>query len=128
MMPPRYQDIQAEEIPVIKVDKDVSIKVMAGVSNGVEGASKRIMTQSFCLTLYSVKGIVTSPLYLDITVPPSTTFSHPIEKGHNAFCYVIEGEGEFGPSGNGKKVTASTLACMFTMFIYVSILIYIYIA
>ena len=38
MMPPRYQDIQPEFIPVVHLESGVKIKVMAGISNGTEGA------------------------------------------------------------------------------------------
>eukprot|EP01118_Nematostelium_gracile_P015417 TRINITY_DN6178_c0_g1_i1.p1 TRINITY_DN6178_c0_g1~~TRINITY_DN6178_c0_g1_i1.p1 ORF type:complete len:208 (-),score=58.86 TRINITY_DN6178_c0_g1_i1:3-626(-) len=94
MIEPRYQDIQSEQIPVVKLDSGVTIKVMAGESNGQPGA---------------VSGIATAPLYLDITVPPSQTFSHPIEKGHNAWAYVISGEGFFGDENKYEKVDSSQL-------------------
>jgi len=93
MIPPRYQDFQEDKIPIVKLDNGVCIKVMAGESNGVKGA---------------VTGISTAPTYLDITIPPSTSFSHPVTEGHNAFCYVIEGEGTFGPKGKEQKVGPSS--------------------
>jgi len=93
MIPPRYQDFQADKIPDVTLVNGVYIKVMAGESHGVKGA---------------VTGIATAPTYLDITIPPSISFSHPVTEGHNAFCYVIEGEGLFGPKGKEKKVGPST--------------------
>jgi len=95
MVPPRYQDIQANQIPVIERENGVSIKIMAGTSFGTPGA---------------VSGIATAPLYLDIKVPAGVQFSHPIDSGHNAWCYVIEGEGLFGK--DGSKVGPSTLALL----------------
>ena len=46
MMPPRYQDIQPEDIPVVKLDNGVSIKLMAGEVNETKGASKSLKTHS----------------------------------------------------------------------------------
>jgi len=95
MVPPRYQDFQPESIPVVKLENGTSVKIMAGESQGTKGA---------------VSGISTAPLYLDITVPASSQFSHPINPEHNAWCYVISGEGIFGK--DGKNVTQSTLALL----------------
>jgi len=93
MVPPRYQDFQKDQIPVVKTNSGVEVKIMAGESQGVKGA---------------VSGIATSPLYLDISVPPSTTFVHPVDPEHNAWCYVIDGVGFFGK--DSEKVEKSTLA------------------
>lgn len=76
MCPPRYQDFQKEQIPVINTDNGVTIKIMAGTSHGKTGA---------------VSGIVTNPLYIDVAVPPSVEFTHPIPKGHTAWAYIIDG-------------------------------------
>jgi len=96
MCAPRYQDFQADQIPIVKLDNGVSIKIMAGESQGTPGA---------------VSGIATAPLYLDVTVPPSTKFTHPVDPQHNAWFYVIEGEAQFGRPP-GAKVTQSTLALL----------------
>jgi len=81
MIPPRYQDIQPDKIPVVSLDNGVKVKIMAGEFNGTKGA---------------VTGIATNPLLMDITLPPKTTFNHKIEKDHNSFAYMIEGEATFG--------------------------------
>jgi len=94
MIPPRYQDFQAEEIPVASTKDGVKIKIMAGDALGVKGA---------------ITGITTSPLYMDIYVPPQSTFTQPIEKGHNSWAYVIDGEATFG-GNSGSKVGSSVLA------------------
>ena len=80
MMAPRYQDIKAAEIPVVTVDKGVTIKVMAGQVAGVQGP---------------VRDIVIEPEMLDITVPPGTVFNHALPLGHTVFAYVLSGEGYF---------------------------------
>lgn len=95
MCPPRYQDFQPDKIPVVKTDNGGQVKIMAGEYAGTKGA---------------VSGIATAPLFLDITVPSTSTFSHNIPKEHNAFVYVIDGEALFGK--DDSKVGPSTLALL----------------
>jgi redox-sensitive bicupin YhaK (pirin superfamily) len=78
MMDPRYRDVKNQEIPEVSVKNGVQVKVICGKVNGVQGP---------------VKDIVTDPEYLDVTVPAGATFTHPVKRGHNAFAYVIEGDG-----------------------------------
>lgn len=80
MMAPRYQDIKANQIPTVQLENGVSIKVICGQIEGTSGP---------------VKDIVIAPEYLDITVPPDTTFLHATRSGHTVLAYVIEGEGYF---------------------------------
>eukprot|EP01114_Cavostelium_apophysatum_P014940 TRINITY_DN3983_c0_g1_i3.p1 TRINITY_DN3983_c0_g1~~TRINITY_DN3983_c0_g1_i3.p1 ORF type:complete len:347 (+),score=46.04 TRINITY_DN3983_c0_g1_i3:57-1043(+) len=94
MCGPRYQDIQNDKIPVVKLDNGVSIKIMAGESQGVQGA---------------ISGISTAPTYLDISVPANTHFTHPTTEGHNAWCFVITGSAKFGPQEKQHSVEKSTL-------------------
>jgi hypothetical protein len=82
MMKPRYQEIKKKAIRTVSPHPDVNIKVIAGTVNGVKGP---------------VKDIVADPQYLDITLGPDTTFSHPVKEGYTAFAYVIGGEGTFNP-------------------------------
>jgi quercetin 2,3-dioxygenase len=86
MDPPRYQDIPPGEIPVRTHDSS-RVRVIAGESGGVPGP---------------VRGIVTDPLYLDVSVPPLRRFEHPVPSGHNAMVYVFEGDGEVGVDGGGR--------------------------
>lgn len=80
MMDPRYRGITASEIPVVTLEKEVRVKVICGSLNGVTGP---------------VRDVVIDPEYLDVTVPPETTFIHPIRQGHKVFAYVLDGEGFF---------------------------------
>ncbi len=82
MMAPRYQEIKKQDIPEVTLENGVVIKVICGKINGISGP---------------VRDIVTDPQYMDVSVPANTAFSHEIERGYNAFCYVIEGEGYFDP-------------------------------
>jgi quercetin 2,3-dioxygenase len=99
MTAPRYQDIPPESVPETVLANGVKIRVIAGESAGLQGA---------------VRGIVTDPLYLDIHLLPSTTYSLPIQKGHTALCYVFVGHGQFGLTATdpGQQVAAQHLALL----------------
>jgi redox-sensitive bicupin YhaK (pirin superfamily) len=98
MDPPRYQDIPPGEIPERTQDES-RIRVIAGESGGVTGP---------------VRGIVTAPLYLDVSVPPGRRFEHPVPAGHSAMVYVFEGEGEVGldESATGRVAQTGRLAVL----------------
>ena len=81
MCPPRYQDIPPEAVPEVTTRDGATVRVIAGEVAGVLGA---------------VTGIVTEPLYLDVTVPRQSSFVQDVPSSHNAFCYVFEGEATFG--------------------------------
>ena len=81
MCRPRYQDISADQIPLVDRADGVEIRVIAGEADGVRGP---------------VTGIQANPIYLDITVPKRSAYEHPVERGHTAFAYVFEGQGRFG--------------------------------
>jgi redox-sensitive bicupin YhaK (pirin superfamily) len=80
MMDPRYQDIKSNQVPEITLDGGVNVKIICGEINGLKGP---------------IQDIVIDPEYLDITVPPKSSFTHSIKTRHKAFAYVIEGEGFF---------------------------------
>lgn len=80
MMKPRYRDIKAKQIPIVKLDNGTEIKIICGQIGDTQGA---------------VRDIVISPEYMDITVPAHTIYEHPTKLGHTVFAYVISGEGYF---------------------------------
>ncbi|MGO9572127.1 MAG: pirin family protein [Desulfomonilaceae bacterium] len=80
MMDPRYRDVKSDQIPEISLKNGAIVKVICGTVDGTQGP---------------VLGIVTNPEYLDVTVPPGTTFTHPVSRGKKVFMYVIDGEGYF---------------------------------
>lgn len=82
MMPPRYRDVRAAQIPSITVGQGVTINIICGQVGDVEGP---------------VRDIVIDPEYLDITVPPGATFVHPTKEDHTVLAYVIAGSGYFCP-------------------------------
>jgi redox-sensitive bicupin YhaK (pirin superfamily) len=81
MMTPRYQNIFSNHIPLINREDGVKIRVIAGEVDDIRGP---------------VTEIVADPTYLDVTIPPGGSFSHPVKQGHAAFVYVFEGGGSFG--------------------------------
>lgn len=82
MMEPRYRDVKRREIPEVRLDNDVKIRVICGEVNGVKGP---------------VQDIVIDPEYLDVTVPEETSFTHRVQQGYTVLAYVIEGKGCFEP-------------------------------
>jgi redox-sensitive bicupin YhaK (pirin superfamily) len=80
MTRPRYQGFLANEIPDVEVEGGTRVRVIAGAVNGVNGP---------------VSGIAADPVYLDVSVPAHSSFSHQISRGHSAFAYVFEGEAAF---------------------------------
>lgn len=106
MMAPRYQGITKQEIPTVKSNNGIQVKVICGEFEGTQGP---------------IQDIITDPEYLDVTVSPGTKFSHPIRRGQNVFAYVIDGQGRFAPEhtqllgaehlvlfGDGEAVTVIT--------------------
>jgi len=94
MMPPRYQDIRAEEIPSVKPGEGIIVKVVAGEFMNVKGP---------------VKDIVADPEYFDISVLPGNHFHFDVKQGHTVFAFVFKGEGNFDEHGS-KPVKEGQLA------------------
>ena len=82
MMAPRYRDVKAAQIPEVSLESGVRIKIICGRVGDTEGP---------------VRDIVIEPQYLDISVPPGTTYTHPTPADHTVFAYVIGGRGYFCP-------------------------------
>jgi redox-sensitive bicupin YhaK (pirin superfamily) len=80
MTHPRYQNIPSAQIPEIQREGGGKIRVIAGKVDGVSGP---------------VKEIVAEPTYLDIFIPPGSSFSQPVERDYTAIAYVFEGAGFF---------------------------------
>jgi len=90
MTKPRYQGIEASEIPAVDVEGGIKIRVITGTVNGVSGP---------------VSGIAADPVYLDVAVPANSSFTHQIPQGHTAFAYVFEGQAAFGEDGSNISHT-----------------------
>ncbi|MDO9539446.1 MAG: pirin family protein [Methanocalculus sp.] len=117
MMDPRYQEIQADDIPVVMLPGGVSVRVICGEVGGVAGP---------------VKDLMADPEYLDVTLEPDAVFSHPVKPGYMAAAYVFGGAGcfhpdtgdalsnrtmiLFGEGGSGISVRALEEGCRFLFF------------
>ena len=80
MMPPRYRDVKAADIPEVALGSGVRVKIIAGEVAGTKGP---------------VGDIVIEPEMLDFSVPAETVYSHALPAGHTAFVYILSGEGYF---------------------------------
>lgn len=87
MIAPWYRDISKDEIPGYVTAEEVSVRVIAGASNGVVGAMTREETE---------------PMYLDIELPADSLFSTTLPAEHNAFVYVYRGEVMIGGTEVGE--------------------------
>jgi hypothetical protein len=81
MVEPWYKDFPSSAIPEYVTQEGVTVRVIAGTSNGVVGAVTRETTE---------------PLYLDIHAPAGTSFSTGLPITHNAFIYVYRGAVKVG--------------------------------
>ena len=88
MTAPRYQDVEAKEIPEVIDDDGTRVKIVIGEFWGKRGP---------------VDGIAADPLYLDIRVPASLKKRFKVDTYRNTFAYVFDGQARFtdasAPSG-----------------------------
>jgi len=88
MAAPWYKDFPAGEIPEYTTPDGVTVRVIAGESNGVSGAMTREVTE---------------PVYLDIHLPAGTRLSTALAATHNAFIYVYRGAVQVGDTQVGAQ-------------------------
>lgn len=93
MMPPRYRDVTMDQIPEVKDDKGVAVKVISGTVHGTEGP---------------VRDVVAAPLLCDVDIPGGVTFDYDLPSDLSLLCYVFSGEGRFDPEG-GETSSEKTL-------------------
>ena len=80
MTAPRYQDVQAREIPEVVDDDGTKVRVICGSFWGKTGP---------------IDGVAADPRYLDVSIPPSTSRRLAVETPRHAFAYVFAGSGRF---------------------------------
>jgi hypothetical protein len=98
MDPPRYQEVNAETIPVIR-SGGTSVRLVAGEFGGGTGP---------------VTEIAARPLYMDVALEPGAAFEIAIPAGHQTIAYAFEGDGMFGlgADGGGTAVSAVSLVVL----------------
>lgn len=77
---PGYVDIPSEKIPELKQDNGITVRIIAGESQGVIGAVNRPAAL-----------FPTNPLYLDVHFAQSATFRQALNPTQNAFIFVYRG-------------------------------------
>jgi redox-sensitive bicupin YhaK (pirin superfamily) len=85
MKPAAYRDIPAAEIPRVALAGGGEARVIAGT-----------LQQGDVTTAGPIRGVTTSPVYLDVHLPARAAASLPLPPTHNAFVYVYEGAAEVG--------------------------------
>lgn len=80
MSQPRYQEVNSDSIPTAEKD-GVKVRVVAGEYEGIHGPVTQIAAQ---------------PLYMDVTLDPTSEMRLPVPAEHTVIAYVFEGEGLFG--------------------------------
>ncbi|MFT0851743.1 pirin family protein [Achromobacter sp. F4_2707] len=93
MAEPWYRDIPAEELPSFVTPENVTARVIAGRSHGIDGAVQRPVTE---------------PLYLDLYFSHASRFLQSLPSEHNAFLYVYEGDVQV----NGRTVKAGRMGIL----------------
>ena len=71
-----YRDLQASDIPEVRLERNGLVRVIAGEFQGVKAP---------------VPATSTDATYLDVHLPAGGAFTHPVKDGYNAFAYVYEG-------------------------------------
>lgn len=89
MTQPRYQDVEAKEIPEITDDDGTRVRVIVGSFWGQTGP---------------VDGIAADPQYLDVYVPAGVKKTLPVDAYRSAFAYVFEGAGAFAGASAPRGV------------------------
>jgi redox-sensitive bicupin YhaK (pirin superfamily) len=94
MTAPRYQDVQARDVPEVVDDDGTRVRVVCGSFWGKTGP---------------VEGVAADPRYLDVWVPPGRRRTLPVETTRHAFAYVFEGSGTFRDASDPRgPLTEST--------------------
>ncbi len=77
---PAYHGISTGEIPKVDSGKGITVRIVAGSYDRVEGP---------------VRDLPTEPQYLDVTLEDGVAFEHRVTPGHTAFAHLVRGEGTF---------------------------------
>jgi redox-sensitive bicupin YhaK (pirin superfamily) len=81
MTAPRYQDIQAAQIPEVELGAGARARVLVGSIHGVAGP---------------VTDVATQPVYFDLHLDPGASYVAELPAGHNVFAYVYDGDAQVG--------------------------------
>ena len=98
MTAPRYQDVQARDIPEVVDDDGTKVRVICGGFWGKTGP---------------IDGVA-DPRYLDVSIPPGTTRRLAVETPRHAFAYVFAGSGRFHDASEPQPVRTEQVGAVET--------------
>jgi len=87
MVSPRYQEFPAESVPVASNEQGVWVRVIAGEALGVD----------------AIIDTHTPIMYLHFVLQPGASHVQRVPSEYNAFAYVVEGVGRFGPNSDAGQ-------------------------
>lgn len=101
MKPAWYRDIPAGEIPTAALPGGGTIKIIAGVAQGISGPINN-----------AGHPLSTDPLYLDVHLPAGVTVEQAITPGHTAFAYAYEGSVQVGQGESARELPHQAAAVL----------------
>jgi redox-sensitive bicupin YhaK (pirin superfamily) len=81
MTAPRYQDVQAPQVPEVELGVGARARVLVGEVAGVAGP---------------VRNVATDPVYFDLHLEPGASYTATLPEDHNVFAYVYSGDARVG--------------------------------
>jgi len=93
MSPPKYRDLQGTALTETATDEGARVRVIAGTADGGR-------------LVGPVDGLAVAPKFVDVTLPPGTTFRETVPRSHTAFAYVDQGVVRFGPEQTPAQAPA----------------------
>lgn len=94
MTRPRYQDVQAPDIPEVVDDDGTRVRIIVGDFWGRRGP---------------VEGVAADPSYIDVSVPPGQRKRLAVETSRHAFAYVFAGSGTFRDASRPRGVLTESV-------------------
>lgn len=94
MTKPRYQDVQAPDIPEVVDDDGTRVRIIVGDFWGRRGP---------------VEGVAADPSYIDVSVPPGHRKRLTVETSRHAFAYVFAGSGTFRDASRPRGVLTESV-------------------
>ena len=76
MCPPRYQNINPNDVPETETETGTKLRVITGTANNVTGP---------------VNDISIDPLFVDVELNSGGTHTQAVDDGHTCFVYVFDG-------------------------------------
>lgn len=94
MIAPRYQELDADAIPLERRGDEVEVRVIAGTTEqGTRGP---------------IQDLITDVIYFDVALRDGAAYSEPLPGGYNAMIYVVEGSVAI----EGQSIGADELAVL----------------